>query len=153
MRERWQYHFLDVNVLSQTQPQPFSGNFIFLCLYFKDKADSTTGSTKWSFNVTLGLLEVLVPNFILKHLGFQDIDMSVIIIYPFILSSYGHSIQFDREGLTNVHTYISVEFGKYIFIKKCRNKDQEVCELSYSLLYYISCSWEHGRKTHDSVLC
>ena len=44
--------------------------------------------------------------------------MGIIIVYPFILSSYIHSIQFDIEGLNNLRTYMSVDFGKYIFIKR-----------------------------------
>ena len=59
--------------------------------------------------------------------------MGIIIVHPFIFSSYIQSIQFDREGLNNVRTYMSVEFGKYIF-----KKNAEINIKKY-VSYHIHC--------------
>ena len=80
--------------------------------------------------------------------------MGVIIVYPVILSSCIHSTQLDREGLTNLHTYMFVEFGKGIFINKYAEiiiKKYASCQIHCCTLYPTLVSTEGKHIIHSFV--
>ena len=54
--------------------------------------------------------------------------MGVIIVYLIILYLFVHSIQLDIIWFNNLHTYINVDFGKYIFM----DTDVETNQNNYS---------------------
>ena len=70
----------------------FNPSCHYFLFYFKDRIKTTTTYTKQAFHLILRFLEVLVPNFMSKHLGYNNLDMGVFLILPLVLYSCSNLI-------------------------------------------------------------
>ena len=69
--------------------RPCRPNLIFS---FKDSVYTKNAFTKGVFRSILGLLDLIVPNFLLNYLGYLYLKVGVFPVNPRIVSSCVHSI-------------------------------------------------------------
>ena len=90
----------------------FHPGFHYFLFYFKNMINTKTTYIEPEFCFILRLLEVLVPNFMLKFLRSQNIDMGVFLIPPLMLSSCYHLMWLE-------YSLIFVPRQMYSFLKTC----------------------------------